>query len=176
MHALLLLTVAHDACTTVHLANTDLCPGAPGYRTASVTSADECASACCVQADFCEAWVVRPVSVPAGNCSAGSLCCWTKPACAAPGVASVGATAGTVARRLPGGVGFVDTASWVGSSYTPARAANTLWWARFPEYEADVAHQAISDLTEQGVHFGGQSHLGASISRMMCGTFDSLTM
>ena len=154
-HATALLAAAQGSsnanCTSASLlADTDLCPGYPGYLTAEVpaaTAAAACAALCCGQPSFCAAWVTRTVAVDAGNCSAGSACCWTKPPCSAPPVPSPGATAGTV-RRPPGppgpppfAPGFIDSAAWVGTAYAPARAANTLWWARFPEYEADVARE-----------------------------------
>ena len=140
------LSAAASNCTSTTLADTDLCPGFAGFRTAAVpagtgAAAAWCAALCCAQSDFCAAWVVRPVTVDAGACRANSTCCWTKPACA-DAVPSPGVTAGTVARPRPAGSpGFIDSEGWIGTAYTPARAANTLWWARFPEYEADVARE-----------------------------------
>eukprot|EP01045_Picozoa_sp_COSAG04_P008058 COSAG04_NODE_438_length_14426_cov_10.589795_9_plen_853_part_00 len=118
----------------------DRCPGGPpGYHTAQVASgaaaAAECAKLCCADPQ-CEVWVTRQLSVASGNCSAGASCCWLKPSCAGT-LASPGTTSGTVLRRDPR-FHFIDTAGWVGTEYTPARAANSLWWARFPEYAADI--------------------------------------
>ena len=43
---------------------------------------------------------------------------------------------------LPACVGsFIDTEAWIGSAYTPARAANTLWWSQFNDYEADIQRE-----------------------------------
>ena len=36
---------------------------------------------------------------------------------------------------------WIDTEQWIGSSYTPARASNQLWWWRFDDYEADVRRE-----------------------------------
>ena len=123
-------------CRTTPTAGVDRCPGGPpGYRAAAVPAASaaaDCAALCCAQPE-CAVWVTRPtgpVAVP--NCSAGSSCCWTKPDCTGE-LPSPGATSGTVVRPIPGNWSFVDTEGWVGSEYTPARAANQLWWARYPE-------------------------------------------
>ena len=36
---------------------------------------------------------------------------------------------------------FIDTETWLGTSYTPARAANQLWWASYPEYRSDIVRE-----------------------------------
>lgn len=54
-------------------------------------------------------------------------------------IASPTATAGTPPHNS--NFSFIDTASWVGTEYTPARAANSLWWARYPDYEEDVKRE-----------------------------------
>lgn len=131
-------------CHTAPAKDVDRCPGGPpGYREAEVpatTAVADCSALCCQQA-WCESWVTRPMgAVGVPNCSAGSTCCWTKPECAGA-IPSPGTTSGTVLRPLPGNFSFVETQGWVGSEYTPARAANQLWWARFPDYEADVQRE-----------------------------------
>jgi hypothetical protein len=133
----------HRGCNTSPTPDLDRCPGGPpGYRTAEVTpaaAAADCAALCCADPG-CAVWVTRPTgAAAAGNCSAGSSCCWTKPPCSGT-LASPGTTSGTALRPNPN-FSFVDTAGWVGTEYTPARAANSLWWARFPEYEADVERE-----------------------------------
>jgi hypothetical protein len=131
-------------CDTSPTADTDRCPGGPpGYKerevTAGASAAAECAALCCEDAE-CEVWVTRPMgTIGAGNCSAGSTCCWTKPACTGV-LASAGTTSGTILRPNAN-FSFIDTASWVGTEYTPARAANSLWWASFPKYEADIQRE-----------------------------------
>ena len=42
-------------------------------------------------------------------------------------LASPGTTSGTVMRPNPA-FHFIDTEALVGTEYTPARAANSLWW------------------------------------------------
>ncbi len=37
--------------------------------------------------------------------------------------------------------GFVNTSSWVGAEYTPARASDQLWWHRYDEFEADIERE-----------------------------------
>ena len=141
--ALFALPSAQQNCSKGVLFDTDLCGGDPGYRTTEVPGGDaaasHCADLCCAQSDFCWAWVTRPVTVASGNCRAGTTCCWTKPQCNRASN-SPGTTSGTVVRPR-GGTGFVDTEGWLGSSYTPARAANTLWWAHFDDYEADIRRE-----------------------------------
>ena len=34
-----------------------------------------------------------------------------------------------------------DTSSWIGAAYTPWRASNELWWARYSDYRADVQRE-----------------------------------
>ena len=135
-------STTEGACNTTSTKNVDRCPGGPpGYKEQQVTSgagaASECAALCCAD-PACEVWVTRPIQggVGVGNCSAGSTCCWTKPACSGT-LASPGTTSGTIFRKN-NNFSFIDTALWVGTEYTPARAANSLWWARFPEFEADI--------------------------------------
>lgn len=53
---------------------------------------------------------------------------------------SLGGAGGQV-RGGASGQHFVDTAGWVGTAYTPARATNSLWWARFEDYEEDVRRE-----------------------------------
>ena len=136
------LTVEQN-CSKAFLFDTDLCGGDAGYRTTEVpdgeAAASYCADLCCAQSDFCRAWVTRPVTVMSDNCRAGTTCCWTKPQCNRA-TNSPGTTSGTVVRPQAG-TGFVDTERWVGSSYTPARAANSLWWAHFDDYEEDVQRE-----------------------------------
>ena len=35
----------------------------------------------------------------------------------------------------------VDTITWIGSSYTPARAPNSMWWGQYSSYEADIKRE-----------------------------------
>ena len=138
-------------CSSIPEAGVDKCAGGPpGYWTAEVgasAAAAECAALCCASAR-CSTWVTRPLaagSPPTGKCSAsaGSACCWLKPQCAGPDVPSVGTTSGSIYRPDPAlaNFSFVDTSRWVASEYKPARAANSLWWARYEEYEEDIKRE-----------------------------------
>tara|TARA_B110000208_G_scaffold191207_1_gene257342 strand:- start:192 stop:3446 length:3255 start_codon:yes stop_codon:yes gene_type:complete len=136
------VTIA-PTCNTVALPGVDLCAGYPGYTTREVSTTDACSAACCAAADACASWVTRPTSVATGNCSAGSQCCWLKPQdCRGAATPSPTAVSGTVVRATPPqGAAFVDTATWFGTSYTPARASNQLWWADYPSYRDDVIRE-----------------------------------
>lgn len=72
---------------------------------------------------------------------------------------------------LVDGFKFIDTANWVGTEYTPARAANSLWWASFEDFEQDVDRELRLASTVLGIttlrvflhtlawqHLGSQKH------------------
>jgi hypothetical protein len=167
-------------CNTASTKDVDRCPGGPqGYREQQVAAgagaASECAALCCND-PTCEVWVTRPIEVGAGSCSAGSTCCWTKPACSGT-LASPGTTSGTVFRPNKN-FSFIDTATWVGTEYTPARAANSLWWASFPDYESDIerelsAANAVLGITVLRIflHTLAFNHIGPAKHEQFLGRF-----
>ena len=136
------LPASPQRCHTVPVSGVDLCPGFPDYSNLEVADSNACAAACC-KSSVCLSWVTRPITVTSGNCSSGSKCCWLKPQdCRSDVLASPTAVSGTVIRaQPPAGATFVDTESWIGTSYTPARAANQLWWASYPEYRSDIIRE-----------------------------------
>lgn len=56
-------------------------------------------------------------------------------------------------RRPNHSFSYIDTSGWLGTEYTPARAANQLWWARFPEYKADATRELTAAKRVLGLTF-----------------------
>ena len=45
---------------------------------------------------------------------------------------------------------FVNTSQWLGSSYTPSSASNSLWWWRFEDYRQEVTRELAWARTQLG--------------------------
>ena len=109
-----------NGCSTSQAKDYDRCPGGPpGYTEQEVapgpTAAAECAALCCDDS-ACEVWVTRQLgAIGAGNCSAGSTCCWTKPFCSGT-IQSPGTTSGTIYRPNKN-FSFIDTATYLPTVY-----------------------------------------------------------